>query len=166
MGSRSLSRDRTRGPLNWEHGVLATGSQGKSPEFYFLTFRLEMLMFCCTCVRFLFQDKYYSLDPPPTLFSCMPRRWNVFFPLMVLDYIAVFCFQPQGMACGISVVKTPSSNHWSPGNLHIELKLVCYISTISFCHTVDSLYKFCTLSPFSLITTTLFFVSMWFQLVC
>ena len=36
VGSTSLTRDRTPGPLHWEHGALATGPPGKSPKFKFL----------------------------------------------------------------------------------------------------------------------------------
>ena len=35
VGSTSLTRDRTLGPLLWEHGALATGPPGKSLHFHF-----------------------------------------------------------------------------------------------------------------------------------
>ena len=36
MGSTSLTRDQTLGPLHWEHGALATGPPGKSPRDHVL----------------------------------------------------------------------------------------------------------------------------------
>ena len=41
MGSSSLTRDQTPGPLHREHGVFATGPPGKSPQLL-----LNALLFC------------------------------------------------------------------------------------------------------------------------
>ena len=45
VGSTPLTRDQTSGPLNWEHGVLATGPPGKSQKMWTFAAMAEFSIF-------------------------------------------------------------------------------------------------------------------------
>ena len=51
MGSTSLIRDQTLGPLRWEHGALATGPPGKS-LFFIIIFNVLAVLHLPCCVGF------------------------------------------------------------------------------------------------------------------
>ena len=60
VGSNSLTRDRTPGPLHWEHGVLTTAPPGKSHTHSFISAFLHPLSTVLLTVTLLPRDQHVT----------------------------------------------------------------------------------------------------------